>query len=76
MLHIWYAIAFRFDSHLGDFPFVFFTFFKTFQSVRVGVRFGVRISIGLRVMVRFRVYLLFSSFLPTKSFAATISVAK
>jgi len=24
MLHVWYAIAFRFNSHLGDFPFVFF----------------------------------------------------
>jgi len=25
MLHVWYATAFQFDSHLGDFPFLFFT---------------------------------------------------
>ena len=28
MLHVWYVIAFRFDSHLGNFP--FFYFFQNF----------------------------------------------
>ena len=31
MLHVWYAIAFQFDSHLDDFPFVFF-FFQNFPQ--------------------------------------------
>ena len=47
MLHVWYPVAFRFDSHLGDFPFVCFTFFKNFQSVRLGVRFKARLALGL-----------------------------
>ena len=46
LFHIWYAIAFQFDSHLGNFSFLFFvTFFKTFQSLRLGVRLSVWVSV-------------------------------
>jgi len=44
MLHVWYAIGFRFNSDLGDFPFVCF-FFKTFHIVYLGVRFKVSVSV-------------------------------
>jgi len=33
MLHIWYAIAFQFDSHLVDFPFLFFLLFAKLSKV-------------------------------------------
>jgi len=33
MLHVWYAIVFRFNSHLGNFPFVFFTTFHTVECL-------------------------------------------
>ena len=52
MLHVWYAIAFQFDPHLGDFLFLFFTFFKTFQSLRLGVRFRVSVWVSIRVIFR------------------------
>ena len=52
MPHIWYAIAFQFDSHLVDFPFLFFTFYKTFQTLRLGVRFRVSVWVSFRVSVR------------------------
>jgi len=44
MLHVRYAGTFQFDSHLGDFP--FFTFFKTFQSLCLGVRFRVSVRVN------------------------------
>jgi len=59
MLHIWYAIAFQFDSHLGDFPFLFSTFFKTFQSFRLGVRFRVSVWVSVTVSVRVDVRVIF-----------------
>jgi len=37
MLHVCYATAFRFDAYLGDF--LFFSFFKTFHSVCLGLMF-------------------------------------
>jgi len=56
MLHVRNAIAFHFDPHLGDFPFLFFTFFGTFQSLRLGVRqVSVWVSTRVSVKVIFRV---------------------
>jgi len=43
MLHIWYAIAFQFDS------FLFFTFFKTFQRLRLGL--GLAFGLALRLVL-------------------------
>ena len=58
MLHIWYAIAFRFNSHLGDFPFLYFTFLKTLQTFPLGVRFRLALQLAYGFRVSFRVYLL------------------
>ena len=67
MLHVWYTIAFQFDSHLGDIPFLFFYIFQNFPkftlkclvwvrvSVRVSIRVNVRVSIRVSVGVIFRV---------------------
>ena len=52
MIHIWCAIAFQFHPHLGNFLFLFFTYFKTFQSLRLGVRFRVSVWVSIRVSVR------------------------
>jgi len=43
MLQDWYAIAFRFDSHLGDFPFLFFYLFHNFAN------FSLRSYVKLRL---------------------------
>ena len=54
MLHVWYAIAFQFDSHLGDFP--FFYFFKNFpKNLLLGVRFSVWVSVRVNVWVSVKV---------------------
>ena len=58
MLLVWYAIVFQFNSNLGDFPFLFFTLFKTCQSshlIRVMFRVGVWVSVRASVRVSFRV---------------------
>jgi len=55
MLHVKYAVAFQFNSHLGNFPFLLFTSFKTFQSLRLGVRFRICVWVSVRVSVRVRV---------------------
>jgi len=75
MLHVSCATAFRFDSHLGDFPFDLFTFFKTFQSARFAVRFKVRfgLQLGLRLGLEFILYVYFVSARPV---AAAILAAK
>jgi len=54
-LHIGYAIAFQFDSHLGDFPFLFFYFFQNVQSLCLGVRFSIWVSFGVSIRVTIRV---------------------
>ena len=55
MLHVWYAIAFRFNSHFGDFAFFFLTFFKTFLTFPLGVRFRVQLAFALQLAFGFRV---------------------
>ena len=52
MLHVWYAIVFLFNSHLGNFPFLFFFNFQTFP---LGVRFRIRLAFALRLGFKFRV---------------------
>ena len=49
MLRVWYALAFWFDSHLGDFPFLFLNFFITFQTFPLGVRFRLQLAICIMV---------------------------
>ena len=53
MLHVSYAIAFQFNSHLGDFLFVFFGFFfKTFKTECFAVRFCLSVRGRIRVTIR------------------------
>ena len=74
MLHTWYAIAFRFNSHLGNFPF--------FQKFRVSVRVAVRVSIlGLVLCLLLDLvlglgFIFYVYFVSAKPVAATILVAK
>ena len=44
MRQVLYAIAFRFNSHLGDFPYLFLNFFITFPFA---VRFRLRLAFAL-----------------------------
>jgi len=47
MLQVWYAIALRFDSYLGDFPFLFSTFFVTFQTFPLCVTYRLQLAFML-----------------------------
>jgi len=62
---------------LGDFPFVFFTFFKTFQTFPLGVGLRVRLSfaLGLGFKVGFR-FIFCIYFVSAKPVAASILEAK
>jgi len=67
MLHIWYAIAFQFDSHLVDFPFNFFSFFQNFPKITLRFRVSVWVSVKVSVRVGVRVTSFLPSLLPPAS---------
>jgi len=46
MLHVWYAIAFWLDSHLGDLPFFYF-----FKNVELALGFSVSVTDNVSVRV-------------------------
>jgi len=60
MLHVWYAIAFRCNSHLGDFPFVFLLFSQFLKcTLRCLLGFGLALVLALRLVLRLRLGLKF-----------------
>jgi len=52
MLHVCFAIAFWFDSHLGDFFFFIFQKFRVSARVGLGLVLGLVLAIGLALGFR------------------------